>query len=177
MDNKVSHPKHMTLDEFNQMAPKELGKRLLQCCGASQWVKKLISKRPYPSIDALEKKSTNIWERLDKDDWLEAFAQHPQIGGLSTLPEKDLAASQMAASEQSATVLANESVLETLAKYNRLYFEKFGYIFIISATGKDAQEMLENLKQRLPNGPKQEILIAAEEQNKIIILRLKKLIK
>ncbi|HQW00201.1 MAG TPA: 2-oxo-4-hydroxy-4-carboxy-5-ureidoimidazoline decarboxylase, partial [Bacteroidia bacterium] len=53
--------------------------------------------------------------------------------------------------------------------------KKFGYIFIVCATGKSAQEMLELLKKRLPNSPEAELKIAAREQNKITHLRIDKL--
>ena len=55
--------------------------------------------------------------------------------------------------------------------------EKFGYIFIVFATGKSAIEMLKILKDRLINDPESEINIAKEEQHKITKLRLSKLLK
>jgi DNA recombination-dependent growth factor C len=52
----------------------------------------------------------------------------------------------------------------------------FGYIFIVCATGKSAEEMLALLKVRLENDPEAELLIAAKEQNKITQLRLDNLL-
>jgi 2-oxo-4-hydroxy-4-carboxy-5-ureidoimidazoline decarboxylase len=57
-----------------------------------------------------------------------------------------------------------------------LYEKKFGYIFIVCATGKTAEEMLALLNERLKNDPEAELLIAAKEQNKITRLRLEKLL-
>ena len=59
---------------------------------------------------------------------------------------------------------------------NREYLQKFGYIFIVCASGESAEDMLATLRSRLPNSPEQEIRLAAEEQNKITLLRLEKLL-
>ena len=59
---------------------------------------------------------------------------------------------------------------------NQAYLAKFGYIYIVCATGKSAEEMLTNLKSRMSNAPEAEIRVAAEEQEKITRLRLEKLV-
>jgi len=59
---------------------------------------------------------------------------------------------------------------------NRVYEERFGYIFIVCATGRSAGEMLGLLRARLGNEPGKEILIAMGEQEKITKLRLEKLL-
>jgi len=66
-------------------------------------------------------------------------------------------------------------VLQALAEGNRRYEEKFGYIFIVCATGKTAEAMLELLRRRLPNEPDDEIAIAADEQARITRLRLERI--
>jgi 2-oxo-4-hydroxy-4-carboxy-5-ureidoimidazoline decarboxylase len=65
--------------------------------------------------------------------------------------------------------------LQEFKEMNEEYKKKYGYIFIVCATGKSADEMLTLLKKRLINNPANEIRIAAEEQNKITHLRLDKL--
>ena len=75
------------------------------------------------------------------------------------------------------STIANKEVIEALADSNRLYEEKFGYIFIVNATGKSAEEMLDMLQTRLPHKPEDEIKIAAAEQNEITKLRLQKLLE
>ncbi len=71
----------------------------------------------------------------------------------------------------------NQTCLEALAEANKQYEDKFGYIFIVCATGKSAAEMLNILQTRLPNNPGEEIKIAAAEQMKITMLRLQKLFR
>jgi OHCU decarboxylase len=66
--------------------------------------------------------------------------------------------------------------MRSLAELNRDYEEKFGYIFIVCATGKSSEEMLAILRERLPNDAKTELRIAAREQARITKLRLRKLI-
>jgi len=83
---------------------------------------------------------------------------------------------QWASGEQSGVSEASQRTLESLAKGNDDYEKKFGYIFIVCATGKTADEMLALLEARLKNNPAEEIEIAADEQNKITKLRLEKLV-
>lgn len=166
----------MTLAEFNYLSSSELAAPLSLCCGSSQWVKEVISNRPYGSIDLLQEKGTSIWNGLGSAEWKAAFAQHPQIGDLTKSSDGHSKALRIAAAEQSTTAVAEQAILDNLTEYNRVYFETFGYIFIICATGKSANEMLDSLKQRLSNNPEEEILNAAAEQNNITNLRLRKLI-
>lgn len=116
------------------------------------------------------------WWLCSEDDWKEAFRHHPKIGDLDSLRKK-FSSDQWAAGEQGAVAAAAAATLEALAEGNRLYEEKFGYIFIVCASGKTAEEMLEMLKERLQNTPEEEIKIAADEQNKITKLRIEKLLE
>jgi len=63
-----------------------------------------------------------------------------------------------------------------LARGNRAYLEKFGYIYIVCATGKSAAGMLAILEQRLQNDLASELSIAAEQQRLITRIRLEKLL-
>ena len=71
---------------------------------------------------------------------------------------------------------ATEATRLRLADANREYEARFGYIFIVCATGRTAGDMLELLERRLRNDPDEEIRIAAEEQRKITRRRLAKLL-
>lgn len=117
------------------------------------------------------------WYECSPDDWKEAFSHHPRIGDVESLTKKFASTAQWASGEQSGVNAASGKTIEELAEGNRLYEEKFGYIFIVCATGKSAEEMLSLLQARLPNVPTEEIEIAAEEQNKITKLRLQKLLE
>ena len=152
----------MTLAELD--AP-----RLTECCGSTRWVEQMLSARPFESQTSLEATASLIWSRLDTADWLEAFSKHPKIGEKGKV-------SQWSAQEQSGMDMAAAQVAERLAELNRVYFDKFGFIFIVCATGKSALEMLALLEARLPNKLEDELRMAAAEQDKITILRLRKLL-
>lgn len=112
---------------------------------------------------------------LSDEDWLQAFDAHPKIGDVTSLKKKYANTHSLASGEQSATAAADESVLQRLKNGNDAYADKFGFIFIVCATGKSADEMLALLEARLPNTRAQEIENAAREQAKITHIRLDKL--
>jgi 2-oxo-4-hydroxy-4-carboxy-5-ureidoimidazoline decarboxylase len=120
-------------------------------------------------VELLEDAEEQWWKCSEKD-WKEAFAHHPKIG------ESKTGKVQWSASEQSGVAGASPKTLEQLAEANRLYEEKFGYIFIVCATGLTADQMLTQLQVRLQNNAETEIEIAADEQNKITKLRIEKLL-
>ena len=124
--------------------------------------------RPFPSPEALLATGDAVWAALDAADWLEAFAAHPRIG--------DARAAGEAAREQAGTAGADADVRRRLADGNRDYERRFGYIFIVCATGKSAPEMLAILEERLANEAAVELPIAAEEQRRITRLRLGRLL-
>lgn len=151
---------------------------LMRCCGSSQWAQKLTAQLQKLTHDeALYECSDQIWSALTREDYLEAFSHHPQIGAnLTELRKRFASTSDWSAGEQSGMNTANEDTIERLALGNTRYLDKFGYIFIVCATGKSAKEMLTLLESRLPNDPNIELEIAAREQAKITRIRLEKLL-
>ncbi len=166
----------MTLEELNTLDPHQLKEELATCCGSSTWVKMIATYFPADSLEELLEEAEEMWYECSEDDWKEAFAHHPKIGDVESLTKKFASTAQWASGEQSGVNAATSSTIEALAEGNRLYEEKFGYIFIVCATGKSADEMLTALQARLKNEPGDEIKIAAAEQNKITQLRLQKLL-
>ena len=117
------------------------------------------------------------WYACTREDWQEAFSNHPKIGDLESLQKKFSTTAEWAGEEQGGATSANTETLKALQEANKKYEEKFGYIFIISASGKTAEEMLGALQERMKNDPAEEINFAAEEQNKITLIRLQKLLQ
>lgn len=167
----------LTLAQFNDLSQELAAEHLLTCCTSSTWAGKLADARPFTDLDTLLTSSDTIWREVQTNeaDLLEAFDGHPQIGNVATLKEKYRNTQGSAAHEQSGANDAADDVLEALAKGNQDYLEKFGFIFIVFATGKSAQQMLDLLLARLPNERTTELANAATEQNKITRLRLHKL--
>jgi 5-hydroxyisourate hydrolase / 2-oxo-4-hydroxy-4-carboxy-5-ureidoimidazoline decarboxylase len=131
------------------------------------------SRRPYRDIAELLETADRVWWSLTPADWREAFAAHPRIG--EKKQDQEDRSRRWSEEEQSGAAGAREAVLADLAEANRIYEERFGYIFIVCATGKSAEEMLALLRARLKNDPETEVRIAAEEQRKITRLRLEKM--
>ena len=136
----------------------------------------MIARRPFESSPALFEAARAVWSSLERDDYLEAFAHHPRIGdSLSELAKRFARTASLAAREQAKVAQADKETLSALRDLNQRYFERFGYIFIVCATGKSAAEMLDLLRARLDNDAARELAIAAEEQAKITALRLAQL--
>jgi 2-oxo-4-hydroxy-4-carboxy-5-ureidoimidazoline decarboxylase len=162
----------MTIEEFIQHP--EMKELLFQCCGSSEWVKCMSSYFPFDSVQSLKERAGKCWDLCSEEDWMEAFSHHPRIGDKDALRKK-FATDKWASGEQQNVSKADESVITSLQEYNDEYFDKYGFIFIICATGKSAEEMLLAIKQRMSNSRSEELIIAAGEQRKIMHLRLEKL--
>ncbi len=167
----------MTLHELNILPQPLLREELLKCCGSSTWVKMMMAYFPADDLVELLEDAEEIWYACSKEDWKEAFTHHPKIGDVESLTKKFASTAEWASGEQSGVNIATKETIEALAEGNRLYEEKFGYIFIVCATGKSADEMLGLLQSRLSNSPNEEIQVAADEQNMITKLRLEKLLE
>ncbi|WP_062264233.1 2-oxo-4-hydroxy-4-carboxy-5-ureidoimidazoline decarboxylase [Endozoicomonas arenosclerae] len=167
----------MTLSELNSLNEQQAAELFHQCCASSHWVECMVAARPYANLESLLVASDAVWSHCTKDDYLEAFDAHPKIGDINSLKEKYANTQTMAGHEQSGVNEASEQTLTALADGNSQYEKRFGYIFIVCATGKSASEMLSLLEQRLGNEPADELLIAASEQHKITRIRLCKWLK
>ncbi len=143
----------MTLTALNQLPLPELRETLRRCCGATAWVEKMCARFPVRDTDELLDAADIIWRSCTEADWKEAFTHHPQIGDLATLQQKFANTAQWAAGEQAAVADAHIAVLQALAAGNKAYLEKFGYIFIVCASGKSAEEILHLLTARLEHAP------------------------
>ena len=167
----------MTLTELNSLPKSALAEALQKCCGSMAWVENMVAQFPLANAESLMGQAQARWNQLSEADWREAFTHHPQIGGdVEALRAKFASTSTWAEGEQASVKTASQETLEALATGNEDYERKFGYIFIVCATGKTAAEMLALLQARLPNKPEDEILLAAAEQDKITRIRLEKLL-
>jgi 2-oxo-4-hydroxy-4-carboxy-5-ureidoimidazoline decarboxylase len=166
----------MNLEELNNSPAKEAFNELIRCCGSRRWAERLLARRPFGSREQLLSVSDQIWHGLEKDDFLEAFSHHPKIGDVDSLRKKFADTATWAEGEQKGVQGASEQTIRALADGNAAYEQKFGYIFIVCATGKTAEEMLGLLTARLDNQAERELGVAMAEQNKITHIRLEKLL-
>ena len=158
----------MMLRDLNDLDADGAKKELLQCCGSKKWARRLADLRPFSSIDEVLRAAEDVGDELTEEDWLEAFAAHPRIGEKGT--------SAWAQAEQAAALNAAASVQQELAQANAEYEKRFGFIFIVYATGKTPAEILGLLRARLANERATEIRNAATEQRQITRTRLRKLL-
>ena len=160
----------MTIKAFNKLAKAEKIKLLQSCCGSSSWVELMKKQKSFATESDLVTTAINNWyNQCSSLDWLESFTHHPKIGDVKSLTKK------FAGKEQSSVAAASKKTIAALAKANKDYETKFGFIFIICATGKSATEMLHLLEDRLTNTIGEELHIAMGEQMKITLLRFQKL--
>jgi OHCU decarboxylase len=161
---------------FNSLSSAHAAQELLKCCGSKRWAQELANGRPYPTLQTLIAKANDIWRSLEPSDWLEAFRSHPKIGEKRAAVSVSEQSQNWSAQEQAGVSKASRETIDSLATLNQSYAEKFGYIFIICATGKTSDEMLLALRGRLQNDSRTELRVAAAEQAKITELRLNKLL-
>jgi OHCU decarboxylase len=159
------------LEFFNHLPGDEAERRLHSCFAHRQWAARLAAGRPYSDMTALLASAESAWSQLSPSDWLEAFAAHPRIG------DRGGDAPDSSEREQSRAMEASGATLAALAAENRDYEARFGHVFLISASGRTAEEMLEALRHRMGNDPATEITIAAGEQRKITRLRLERMLR
>jgi len=165
------------LEQLNLLNAKEAESEFLKCCGSGRWAEQMIAERPFESLDDLIAKADRVWRALEPRDWLEAFHSHPKIGENKTAATTSEQSRRWSTVEQAGVRNAAAQTLQALADLNKEYEDKFGYIFIVCATGKSSEEMLAILRSRLENNPDEELRIALAEQAKITELRLKKLVE
>jgi allantoicase len=163
------------LRQLNVMDDRELRARLADFCAAPAWIDRMASARPFATPADVLSAADAAAEAAGSDDWREAFRHHPRIGENAAERPQSAAARTLSASEQSASRDASPADLAALAEGNRAYQDRFGYVFIVSAAGRTAAEILAILRDRLKNDPETELQIAAGEQRRITRLRLERL--
>ena len=160
------------LFRWHAMKQDDAAAAILPCNGSRAWARALVGARPFASPAALFAIADEAWRGLPAVDWLEAFASHPRIGEghAKTATAQSL---QWSAGEQAAAD-PDEVIKAAMAEGNRLYEARFGRVFLVCATGKSAAEMLAILQMRLGNDDGTELLEAAEQQRRIMQLRLRR---
>jgi 2-oxo-4-hydroxy-4-carboxy-5-ureidoimidazoline decarboxylase len=164
------------LDWLNGLSFEEARAELLRCCGSTRWAEGLARACPLASEASVYAEADRLWSQTGPEDWREAMTHHPRIGDISKLREKFKTTASWSSQEQGGVQGASEEVLQGLAEGNRAYEERFGFIFLVCATGKSAGEMLALLRERMNNPPDVELRVAAGEQAKITRIRLEKLL-
>jgi len=170
MANQSPGPSARTpLDAFNA-APAETAERdMLGCCASRSFARRIVDGRPYPGTAGLLTAADAAFSTLSWDDIIESLNAHPRIG--DRVP-----AGGWSAAEQSGAASASDQVQQALAEGNLAYEKRFGYVFLICASGRSGQDMLDQLRARLAHDQDAERAVVREELLKITRLRLTKLL-
>ena len=132
-------------------------------CAAKRWVNGMVESRPFGDVGAVLDRAEKVFDGMKEEDWLEAFAGHPRIGDRGDQTEQ---------AEQAGSAGYESEFAEINARYE----EKFGFVYLVYATGKSGPEMLEIAQERLTNTRQEEVANAAAEQRKITATRLRKML-
>ena len=160
---------------FDTLPDYDAARLLESCCGSHAWVRAMLGRRPFRSLERILDDADEIWWSLSPENWREAFDHHPRIGEQSAAAPQAAVAHAWSADEQRGAAASSDAARQALAEGNREYEQKFGHIYLVCATGKSAEEMLDLLRARLSNDPATELRVAALEQAKITRLRVEKL--
>ena len=159
------------LRRLNGLPEEQAVAELLAVCHSRRWAAWVAAGRPYGDVATLLETADEVWKGLDPADWLEALEAHPRIG------ERGGASARWSQQEQAGVGAAGEEVRQAIARGNAEYEQRFGHVFLISAEGRSAEEILANLRARLGNDPDTELRVAAEEHRRITRLRIERLVQ
>ena len=155
----------MTLTGFNELDRAAAVELLVSCCPSTGWAASVADARPFVDAESALAEAERLWTLRPADERLAAIVAHPPIGGLS-------AATARERHEQAGAAHADRSTREALAALNEDYRDRFGYVFLTDASGREATDMLAELRTRLANTAEQERANAEEHQRRIMRRRL-----
>ncbi|GDY28047.1 2-oxo-4-hydroxy-4-carboxy-5-ureidoimidazoline decarboxylase [Agarivorans sp. Toyoura001] len=164
-----------TLSELNNLPLSQFVSQMASICTSKTWQQQLASLRPFQSPEHCYQMAIQAFSQLTEQDWLEAFAGHPMIGDLSSLHKKYSQGKDLSQAEQAQVADAQQTTLHALLKLNQDYLRRYGFIFIVCASGKSADQMLHLLQQRYGQSRQQELITAAKQQQQISLLRMENL--
>jgi allantoicase len=162
---EVPDARAAAVQRLNTLPRPEALSAMRACCGSLRWAERMADARPFENATTTLRIAERTFWGLGEVDLLEAFAAHPRLG--EQKPD-----GKWAAQEQAGAAAASEETLAALAQANRDYLDRYGFVFLLCATGRSAGEMLQAVHERLGRTRPQELRTAAEEQAKILRLRL-----
>jgi 2-oxo-4-hydroxy-4-carboxy-5-ureidoimidazoline decarboxylase len=171
----MTDPAPVSVAELDGLPAEKAAALLASCCGIPAWVASMVERRPFGDVATLLRAADEVWWSLGPEEWREAFAHHPRLGERDATAAQESRARAWSAGEQRGVADASAEIREAIAEGNREYERRFGHIYLVSAAGKSAEELLALLHARLWNEAETELRVAAGEQAKITRLRLLKL--
>ena len=161
---------------FNELPAGEAQQALRECCAAPRWAEQMAAARPYSSAQDVIRQSGAIVAELTVTDLAEALGGHPRIGERLEARNGGRQAAGWSRQEQSRVDADDTKTMLALAEANRQYEQRFGHIYLVSAAGRTAPELLDVLRDRLQNEPEDEWQVVRSELQRINALRLQRLV-
>ena len=161
------------LARFNALPVAEVERELLACCSAPAWARAVASGRPYSDLEGLNAAARAALAGLTWQDIADALAGHPRIGERAGGADR---ASAWSRREQAAVASdPAAATADALIAANRAYEQLFGHIFLVFASGRTPEQILDSARQRLGNDEATERTVVREELGKITLLRLERM--
>lgn len=163
--------KAIGLEDFNALSDRQRMHLLFEVCSSTIWARRVVAGSPFRDADALYDRADRVLAELPDAEIDAALDGHPRIGA-----SVSAAHSPSSAREQARVADAGEAVKAALAEKNREYEDRFGYVYLVCASGRSADELLAILTDRLDNDPETERRVMRSELAKINRLRLERLL-
>lgn len=162
----------MSIEEFNALPEEEARGRLAECLDVPRWVDAILVGRPYGDPGALTHVASTAAGSLSEEELEQALARHPRIGERAGA-RHDAAHSER---EQAGVDHDDTDTTSRLAAGNAAYEARFDRVFLIRAAGRDAEEVLAELRRRLGNDDASEREETVSQLREIALLRLEGLV-
>jgi 2-oxo-4-hydroxy-4-carboxy-5-ureidoimidazoline decarboxylase len=162
------------LEWLNALPAHDAEQELRTCCASATWAGAVCAARPFADADALSAVSATTLQALEWPDIEQALSAHPRIGDRPGGTGREAVWSR---AEQSGADNAGREVVQALQAGNIAYEQRFGRVFLICATGRSADRILAELRERLGNDEETERRVVRAELTDIVRLRLIKLLE
>ena len=160
--------KAIGLEDFNALSDRQRMHLLFEVCSSTIWARRVVAGSPFRDAEALYDRADRVLAELPDAEIDAALDGHPRIGAKAENPSS--------AREQARVADAGETVKAALAAKNREYEDRFGYVYLVCASGRSADELLAILTDRLENDSETERRVMRNELAKINRLRLERLL-
>lgn len=156
------------VEGFNRLSERQRMHLLYEVCSSPIWARRVLAGGPFRDDDALLDRADRVLAELPDVELDAALDGHPRIGARADNPNS--------AREQARVADADDWVKAALAEKNLCYEDTFGYVYLVCASGRTAEELLAILTDRLDNDPETERRVMRSELAKINRLRLSRLL-
>ncbi|MEV0697908.1 2-oxo-4-hydroxy-4-carboxy-5-ureidoimidazoline decarboxylase [Saccharopolyspora sp. NPDC050389] len=144
------------------------------CCPSARWSREMAARRPFSSASALIAAGTSLLDGMADAELVEVISRHDPIGADAG---DGRLTSRWSRREQSGVLGEGVAIRAEFAELNRQYRERFGYVYLVCATGRSAADIRDDLVHRLHQDEAVELRTARAELRKIVELRLGRILE